>query len=81
MPYHDGYDSDESESDNVGSDEPRYDVCIKSYINGLGPREQFPNLYRVIEKLFPFVALHFQQTLDTSHGFKPVKTPSGGLFH
>ncbi|KAF4566608.1 hypothetical protein EYR36_012039 [Pleurotus pulmonarius] len=27
------------------------DVSIKSYINGLGPRERYPDLYRLIEKL------------------------------
>ncbi|KAG5221930.1 4-coumarate CoA ligase [Salix suchowensis] len=31
------------------------DVSIDSYINGLGPRNQFPTLYRLLEKVFLFI--------------------------
>ncbi|KAJ7835971.1 hypothetical protein B0H13DRAFT_2288278 [Mycena leptocephala] len=40
------------------------DVHIESDINGLGPREHFPRLYRLIEKVFLLTLPHFQQTLE-----------------
>ncbi|KAF4583610.1 hypothetical protein EYR38_002365 [Pleurotus pulmonarius] len=40
------------------------DVSIDSYINGLGPRDQFPTLYRLLEKVFLFVLPHFERTLE-----------------
>lgn len=51
------------------------DVHIEKYINGLGPRERFPALYRAIEKIFLFVLPHFRKTLDFEHEFRD--TPSG----
>lgn len=39
------------------------DVHIQSYINGLGTREEYPDLYRVIEKVFLLVLPHFERTL------------------
>ncbi|KAL4254205.1 DUF4246 domain-containing protein [Pleurotus pulmonarius] len=38
-------------------------VSIDSYINGLGPRDRFPTLYRLLEKIFLFVLPHFEKTL------------------
>jgi hypothetical protein len=40
------------------------DVHIQSYINGLGTRDKFPTLYRLIEKVFLVVLPHFEQTLQ-----------------
>ncbi|KAJ7293978.1 hypothetical protein C8J57DRAFT_1270505 [Mycena rebaudengoi] len=40
------------------------DVQIQSYINGLGPREQFPRLYRLIEKIFLLSLPHFERTMS-----------------
>ncbi|KAF9496465.1 hypothetical protein BDN71DRAFT_1505766 [Pleurotus eryngii] len=40
------------------------DVSIDSYINGLGPRNQFPTLYRLLEKVFLFILPHFERTLE-----------------
>ncbi|KAJ7352391.1 hypothetical protein DFH08DRAFT_805641 [Mycena albidolilacea] len=37
---------------------------IESYINGLGPREHHPHLYRLIEKVFLLILPHFRRTLD-----------------
>ena len=51
------------------------DVHIQDYINGLGPRDQFPTLYRLIEKLFLLALPHFEKTL--AHRFKPSESPSG----
>ena len=39
------------------------DVHIESYINGLGPREQYPVLYRVVEKLFLVALPLLERTL------------------
>ncbi|KAL0961436.1 hypothetical protein HGRIS_006381 [Hohenbuehelia grisea] len=35
---------------------------IESYINGLGPREDFPDMYRIIEELFVTALPHFERT-------------------
>lgn len=40
------------------------DVRIQSYINGLGPRDRFPTLYRLIEKVFLVVLPHLEKTLQ-----------------
>jgi ssDNA-specific exonuclease RecJ len=40
------------------------DVRIESYINGMGPRDRFPVLYRLIEKVFLLALPHFERTLD-----------------
>ncbi|KAF7357695.1 BZ3500-MvSof-1268-A1-R1-Chr11-1g03198 protein [Mycena venus] len=40
------------------------DVRIGSYINGLGPREHFPQLYRLIEKVFLLALPHFKKTMQ-----------------
>ncbi|KAL0960958.1 hypothetical protein HGRIS_005958 [Hohenbuehelia grisea] len=50
------------------------DVQIQSYINGLGSRERFPDLYRVIEKLFLVALPHFERTLSFEYEYVP--TPS-----
>lgn len=53
------------------------DVHIDSYINGLGPRKEFPVLYRLIEKTFLFVLPHLQRTLDFK--YRQQDSPSGTL--
>jgi hypothetical protein len=45
------------------------DVQIKSYINGLGPREDFPILYRLIEKVFLLALPHLERTLYGQYVF------------
>ncbi|KAL4268889.1 DUF4246 domain-containing protein [Pleurotus pulmonarius] len=40
------------------------DVHIESYINGLGPRERYPHLYRVIEKVFMVVLPQLERTIE-----------------
>ncbi|KAF7430750.1 hypothetical protein PC9H_006461 [Pleurotus ostreatus] len=40
------------------------DVRIESYINGLGPRERYPHLYRVIEKVFLAVLPQLERTIE-----------------
>ncbi|KAJ6577438.1 hypothetical protein B0H19DRAFT_1119924 [Mycena capillaripes] len=57
---------------NVSEDE--MNVHIDSYVNGLGPREHFPRLYRLIEKLFLFALPHFRATLDFE--YEPDSTPA-----
>ncbi|KAF9062786.1 hypothetical protein BDP27DRAFT_1406090 [Rhodocollybia butyracea] len=42
------------------------DAHINSYINGLGTREQYPGLFRVIEKMFLLALSHFEKTLKQS---------------
>ncbi|KAF9062787.1 hypothetical protein BDP27DRAFT_1427550 [Rhodocollybia butyracea] len=42
------------------------DAHIDSYINGLGTREQYPGLFRVIEKMFLLALPHFENTLKQS---------------
>ncbi len=39
-------------------------VQIDSYINGLGPREQYPSLYTLIENLFLCLLPHFERTAE-----------------
>jgi hypothetical protein len=51
------------------------DVHISSYINGLGPRDRFPVLYRLIEKAFLVVLPHLERTLDFKYQYKD--RPSG----
>lgn len=51
------------------------DVHIGSYINGLGPRDRYPSLYRVIEKVFLLALPHFEKTL--AFEFENEKTASG----
>ncbi|KAJ7284565.1 hypothetical protein C8J57DRAFT_1216984 [Mycena rebaudengoi] len=37
---------------------------IQSYINGLGSREHFPRLYRIIEKVFVLALPHLERTMN-----------------
>jgi hypothetical protein len=54
------------------------DVRIQSYINGLGPRDRFPRLYRLIEKVFLLALPHFKQTLEFQYEPGPAaESPSG----
>ncbi|KIM87750.1 hypothetical protein PILCRDRAFT_260026 [Piloderma croceum F 1598] len=46
------------------------DVHISSYINGLGPRDRFPVLYRLIEKAFLVVLPHLERSLDFKYQYK-----------
>ncbi|KAJ7680683.1 hypothetical protein DFH06DRAFT_1315428 [Mycena polygramma] len=46
------------------------DVHIQSYINGLGPREHYPRLYRLIEKIFLLSLPHFKRTLEFQYTYK-----------
>ncbi|KAJ3767263.1 hypothetical protein FB446DRAFT_755463 [Lentinula raphanica] len=42
------------------------DVEIQSYISGLGTRDQYPSLFRVLEKMFLLALPHFEKTLRMS---------------
>jgi hypothetical protein len=50
-------------------------VRIQDYISGLGPRDDFPTLYRLIENLLLLALPHFEETL--AHRFRPSESPSG----
>ncbi|KAF9066699.1 hypothetical protein BDP27DRAFT_1330170 [Rhodocollybia butyracea] len=52
------------------------DVHIDSYIAGLGTREQYPSLFRVIEKMFLLALPHFEKTLKTSAEYATEYSPS-----
>ncbi|THU93244.1 hypothetical protein K435DRAFT_197423 [Dendrothele bispora CBS 962.96] len=52
------------------------DVRIQSYINGLGPREQYPDLYRLLEEVFLIVLPQLEKTVDESNKFELSETPS-----
>ncbi|KAJ3969664.1 hypothetical protein EV361DRAFT_963930 [Lentinula raphanica] len=52
------------------------DVQIQSYINGLGTREQYPSLFRVIEKMFLLALPHFEKTMKMSDVYHPKASPS-----
>ncbi|KAJ3984363.1 hypothetical protein F5890DRAFT_49768 [Lentinula detonsa] len=52
------------------------DVHIDSYINGLGTREQYPSLFRTIEKLFLLALPHFEKTMKISEVYEPQNSPS-----
>ncbi|KAJ3725634.1 hypothetical protein DFJ43DRAFT_1088486 [Lentinula guzmanii] len=52
------------------------DVRIDSYINGLGTREEYPSLFRVIEKMFLLALPHFEKTMEKSEVYKPQPSPS-----
>ncbi|KAL0950698.1 hypothetical protein HGRIS_007475 [Hohenbuehelia grisea] len=45
-------------------------VQIHSYINGLGPRERFPDLYRVIEQVFLIALPHLERTLNFEYEYE-----------
>ncbi|KAF9066689.1 hypothetical protein BDP27DRAFT_992234 [Rhodocollybia butyracea] len=47
-----------------------------SYINGLGTREQYPGLFRVIEKIFLVALPHFERTLEESDRYASVNSAS-----
>ena len=51
------------------------DVHISSYINGLGPRDRFPVLYRLIEKVFLVVLPHLEHSVEFQYQYQ--QTPSG----
>lgn len=53
------------------------DVRIDSYINGLGNREEYPRLFRVIEKIFLLALPHFEKTMKQSVVYTPSISPSG----
>lgn len=57
------------------------DAHIESYINGLGTREQYPGLFRVIEQMFLLALPHFEKTLRTSYEYRAEYSPSGLLSH
>lgn len=46
------------------------DVSIKSYINGLGPRERHPDLYRLIEKVFLIVLPQLERTIEWKYEYE-----------
>ncbi|KAJ4468827.1 hypothetical protein J3R30DRAFT_3739498 [Lentinula aciculospora] len=52
------------------------DVHIDSYINGLGTREEYPSLFRVIEKMFLLALPHFEKTINESEKYNPQISPS-----
>lgn len=46
------------------------DVQIESYISGLGPRNRFPGLYRIIEKIFLFALPHLERTTEFNYQYR-----------
>lgn len=54
------------------------DVTIQAYINGLGPRDEYENLYRLIERVFLVALPHFEWTLRTAI---ERRIPSSGSFY
>ncbi|KAF5392719.1 hypothetical protein D9757_000817 [Collybiopsis confluens] len=52
------------------------DVRINSYINGLGTREEFPSLFRVLEKMFLLSLPHFERTEEMSKDYTPEESDS-----
>jgi hypothetical protein len=42
------------------------DVFIEGYINGLGPREQYPTLYGLLEDIFKIVMPMLERTMKGS---------------
>lgn len=56
------------------------DVHIDSYINGLGHREEFPGLFRVLEKMFLLSLPYFEKTTEQSIDYDPQESPSGSSF-
>jgi hypothetical protein len=52
------------------------DVRIESYINGLGSRDQYPLLYRLIEKTFLLALPHFERM---THKFEPGTLSPAGM--
>ncbi|KAF5384697.1 hypothetical protein D9757_006244 [Collybiopsis confluens] len=52
------------------------DVHIDSYINGLGTREEFPSLFRVLEKMFLLALPHFEKTKEMSESYTPHQSSS-----
>ncbi|KAF7428753.1 hypothetical protein PC9H_007985 [Pleurotus ostreatus] len=46
------------------------DVHIESYINGLGPRERHPGLYRLIEKVFLVVLPQLERTTEWDYSYE-----------
>ncbi|KAJ8515478.1 hypothetical protein ONZ45_g7083 [Pleurotus djamor] len=59
--------------------EDRTTVKIDSYINGLGPRERYPNLYRLLEQVFLIALPHLEKTRETE--FERGETPSFKRWH
>ena len=54
------------------------DARIEGYINGLGRREYFPDIYRLVEKVFILCLPHFGKTLEDGNKFEDAEiTPSG----
>ncbi|KAJ7284568.1 hypothetical protein C8J57DRAFT_1497468 [Mycena rebaudengoi] len=54
------------------------DAHIQSYINGLGPREHFPRLYRLIEKIFVLALPHFERTMNFEYEYIEPSSGDGG---
>lgn len=52
------------------------DVEIEGYINGLGPREQHPTLYRALEQIFLLALPHLERVLAFEYKGSGI-TPSG----
>jgi len=42
------------------------EVHLQSYINGIGPREEHPDLYRLLEKVFFLILPQLEKTLQIS---------------
>ncbi|KAJ6594273.1 hypothetical protein B0H19DRAFT_1246959 [Mycena capillaripes] len=55
---------------NVSDDGKDVRIQSESYISGLGPREHFPRLYRLIEKIFLLALPHFKRTLDFQYEYE-----------
>ncbi|KAJ3710145.1 hypothetical protein C8R42DRAFT_381127 [Lentinula raphanica] len=52
------------------------DVEIQSYISGIGTRDQYPSLFRVLEKMFLLALPHFEKTVKMSDVYHPRLSPS-----
>ncbi|KAF4599576.1 hypothetical protein EYR40_006671 [Pleurotus pulmonarius] len=46
------------------------DVHIEGYINGLGPRERYPRLYRLLEKVFLVVFAQLERTIGWEYSYE-----------
>lgn len=56
-------------------------VQIDSYINGLGPREQYPGLYTLIENVFLCLLPHLERTAELLFEARDTGASSSILHH
>jgi hypothetical protein len=59
--------------------EDGHQVEIRDYLNGLGPRERSPVLYRLIEQVFRFAMPMLEKTVE--HDFEKTSENATCEFH